>query len=459
MGLVFLGFIPLKGQDLRERIRKEITKFESDSQMRHAALGLFVVESNTGKPVFEKNAQLGLAPASCQKVITATTAFELLGKDFRYKTEFRYNGRVSDSLLRGNIYIIGSGDPSLGSWRYASTSADPVGKALAESLHSHGIYRMEGGLVSVNYGFETQAIPGGWIWEDIGNYFGAGSYCVNWRENQYDLILKPGMNIGDSVSILNYRPALHIKLENELNTGPVESGDNSIIYFSPGRSQGYIHGTIPCCVDSFVISGAVADGELFALGQLGEILTEKGFSPSSASIQNKKSNLYDYNSRPLFVHLSPSLDSIVYWFLKKSINLYGESLLKTLAHEKSGFGSIEGGIDLIHQFWEQNGLDRSALVIMDGSGLSPQNRVTPYALVRVMRFARTKPWFRYFYDALPEINGIKMKSGSIEGVRSYTGYIRSKSGKEYTFAIIVNNFDGSSGPLVKKIWRVLDILK
>ncbi len=454
-----MGSIPLKGQDLRERIRKEVTRFESDSQMRHAVLGLCFVETNTGKLVFEKNAQLGLAPASCQKVITATTAFELLGKDFRYKTEFRYAGRVSDSLFRGNIYIVGSGDPSLGSWRYTSTSADRVGKDLMESLHSHGINKVEGAVVSVNYGFETLAIPGGWIWEDIGNYYGAGSYCANWRENEYDLVLKPGRNIGDSVRVLNYRPVLHTKLENELKTAAAESGDNSIIYFSPGQHRGYLRGTIPCCVDSFVISGAVADGELFALDQFGEILADNGFSPSNESIQKRKSNLYDYTSSPLFMHFSPSLDSIVYWFLKKSINLYGESLLKTLAYEKSGFGSIEGGIDLIQQFWEKNGVDKSALFIMDGSGLSPQNRVTPDALVKVMRFAKTRPWFRYFYEALPEINGIKMKSGSIEGVRSYTGYIRNKSGKEYTFSIIVNNFDGSSGSMVNKMWKILDILK
>lgn len=97
--------------------------------------------------------------------------------------------------------------------------------------------------------------------------------------------------------------------------------------------------------------------------------------------------------------------------------------------------------------------------MMDGSGLSPQNRVTTNALVKVMQYARAQKWYASFLDALPEINGIKMKSGSIGGARSYTGYINAASGKQYTFAFIVNNYDGSSSDVVRKMWKVLDVLK
>ena len=96
---------------------------------------------------------------------------------------------------------------------------------------------------------------------------------------------------------------------------------------------------------------------------------------------------------------------------------------------------------------------------MDGSGLSPQNRITPHALVRILQYAKTKAWFKGFYNGLPEINGIHMKSGSIEGARSYTGYIKSSDGKEYTFAIIINNFSGSASSIVKKMWTLLDSMK
>ena len=97
--------------------------------------------------------------------------------------------------------------------------------------------------------------------------------------------------------------------------------------------------------------------------------------------------------------------------------------------------------------------------MIDGSGLSPANRVTTHSLVTVMQFAKGRPWFAAFYNALPETNGIKMKDGYINGVRSYTGYLKSKNGNEYVFSFIVNNFDGSAGTVREKMWKVLDLLK
>ena len=161
----------------------------------------------------------------------------------------------------------------------------------------------------------------------------------------------------------------------------------------------------------------------------------------------------------LFSLYSPSLDSINYWFLQKSVNLFGEAFVKTIAYKKTNFGATDTGINIIKDFWSKHGIEKSALNIIDGSGLSPANRVTTNALVTVLQYARQQNWFSSFYYALPLQNGIKMKSGSIGGVRSYTGYVKSKSGNEYTFSFIVNNFDGSAGTVREKMWKLLDILK
>jgi D-alanyl-D-alanine carboxypeptidase/D-alanyl-D-alanine-endopeptidase (penicillin-binding protein 4) len=156
---------------------------------------------------------------------------------------------------------------------------------------------------------------------------------------------------------------------------------------------------------------------------------------------------------------SPTFDSINFWFLQKSINLFGEAFVKTIAYEKKGFGATDSGLAIIRHFWSQRGIEKSALKIIDGSGLSPANRVTTHALVTVMQYAKKQNWFSSFYTALPEMNGIKMKDGYISGVRSYTGYLKSKSGTEYTFAFIVNNFDGSPSAAREKMWSILNILK
>jgi D-alanyl-D-alanine carboxypeptidase/D-alanyl-D-alanine-endopeptidase (penicillin-binding protein 4) len=161
----------------------------------------------------------------------------------------------------------------------------------------------------------------------------------------------------------------------------------------------------------------------------------------------------------LTTHYSPSLDSIIYWFLKKSINLYGEALIKTFAYEKDGFGSTDSGVAIVKKFWKQKGLDEDELNIRDGSGLSPLNRVTTHAQVEILKYAKTKDWFPHFYDALPEYNGMKMKSGTISDAKAFCGYQKSKDGKEYIFSFIINNYNGPSSGVVNKMYKVLDLLK
>jgi D-alanyl-D-alanine carboxypeptidase/D-alanyl-D-alanine-endopeptidase (penicillin-binding protein 4) len=127
--------------------------------------------------------------------------------------------------------------------------------------------------------------------------------------------------------------------------------------------------------------------------------------------------------------------------------------------KENGRFELERGIEAIKNFWESLGIDKSAINIIDGSGLSPSNRVTTSALVTVMQYARKRPWFDAFYDGLPEYNGLKMKSGTIGGAKSFTGFVKNKAGREYVFAIVVNNYHGSSSQIVQKMYGILNLLK
>jgi len=441
LGMIFLHAHILLGQTVSDQLKIAMGKLQADSQMRHAIFSFYVIDGKTGKLIFDKNSQIGSAPASCQKLFTSAAAFELLGHDYCYKTELGYDGEIKDSVLNGNLYIIGSGDPTLGSWRYSTTVDTLLLNKWVEVIQKEGIKKINGNLVGDDSKFETQSTPDGWIWQDIGNYYGAGVWGLNWHENQYDLKLKPGKKVGDPCTIISTYPELEYNyLVNELKTGEKGSGDNAYIYYPPYSFDAFIRGTIPLGEDSFVIGGAMAIASHYPARLLmdkckkasikitGEIQTSLDY------IVNEKG--FSYHSTNLFEHISPSLDSINYWFLKKSINLYGEALIKTMAYKKIGFGSTEKGIEILKDFWNQQAIEKSAINITDGSGLSPQNRVTTDALVKALQYAVTRPWFTSFYKALPDINGMKMKSGSIGGARSYAGYQRGKDGREYIFAII-----------------------
>lgn len=452
------------GQKAEERLANAFKTFEADSQFKHAIISLYVVDSKTGRSVFDKNSQVGLAPASCQKVVTSAAAFELLGKDFRYKTEFGYTGNLEDTSLRGNLLLKASGDPTFGSWRWESTKVEVINQKLLEALKKKDIRFIFGDLIVDDDKWETQGTPGGWTWDDMGNYYGAGARGLNWHENQYDMILKPGKNLGDTVAVVETIPQLMVPfIVNELKTGKAGSGDNSIIYLPENGIVGYLRGTIPAGKETFKIAGSIPNPLVAAKYDLTNYLFKNGII--TLNLINAQFSIYDKKEKaPSFsnlmvTHFSPTFDSINYWFLQKSINLYGEAFVKTIAHEKTGFGATDTGLNIIKDFWSKNGIEKSALHIIDGSGLSPANRLTTNALVSVMQYAKKQNWFTSFLNALPEQNGIKMKSGYIGGVRSYTGYIRSASGTEYTFAFIINNYDGNPGTVREKMWKLLDILK
>ena len=160
------------------------------------------------------------------------------------------------------------------------------------------------------------------------------------------------------------------------------------------------------------------------------------------------------NITPILYINSPVLDSIVYWFLKKSINLYGEALVRTIGLQKKGDGSTSKGLEWIDSFYTANGFDTKAMHMTDGSGLSPTNRITPFALAKALQFAQSKSWYSAFYDALPMYNGMKLKSGTIHRTKCFAGYHNG-----YIITLMVNNYNGSSAALVDKMYKVLDGVK
>ncbi|MBX5438658.1 MAG: D-alanyl-D-alanine carboxypeptidase/D-alanyl-D-alanine-endopeptidase [Thermoflavifilum sp.] len=442
-------------------------RFRQLPELRHAAIGMEVMDATNGKVVFQVQSHLGLAPASCNKVFTAAAALEQLGPGYRYKTLLAYSGSIQQQVLEGNLYLIGSGDPTLGSWRYPATTTESIGTRWLQVLRRAGIRSIRGNVVGVDTIYSTQMIPGGWVWEDIGNYYGAGCAALNWHENQFDIALQPGEHVGDPARLMGMKHAPYatpdgkpLQVVNELLTGEAGSGDQAYVYFDLTRPILFLRGTVPLDASpDFSISASVPDPAAYAAQQFRDTLLQAGID-----VQGKALAVHLHDTLPaaltvLDTFYSPPLDSIVYWFLHRSINLYGEALALSLSHQQHHPATIQTGVEMIHQFCIQLGLDATAVNTVDGSGLSPANRVTAHALASLLFRIQHRPWFSDFYEALPVIHNIRMKDGYIAGVRSYAGYLQDRSGKKWIFAFIVNNFTGSSLNVRNAMWDVLDALK
>lgn len=449
----FLCVVSVVGGQSAPGLKRAMQAFNNDEQLKFALAGLYVLDGRTGEVVFDQNGYTGLAPASTEKVITAATALDVLGKDFVYETRF---GIVSTSQGK-SLYIQASGDPTLGSWRWDSTKEEVVLAAIKNAVEASGINQLESVIISSKGWSGDDGLPARWTWEDIGQYYGAGSQGLNWRENQFDLIVSSGAATGDPVNIIKTRPFLYdYTIISEAIAAGKETGDESALYY-PSKGNGYsvLKGTIPAGRNEFVISGSMYDpARQFAktiINQLKGVVVVK----EEIQLTGKTYDKVDW----LYTHTSPTLDKIVYWFLRKSVNLYGEALIRTLALRLKGEAVTEKGVEAVQQYWKAKGIDPDEMHLYDGSGLSPQNRITPHAEVTVLKYAQAQSWYPEFYEALPLYNDMKMKSGTINRVKGFTGYQKSKSGKEYIFSMLINNYNGSQLSLVRKMYKVLDTLK
>ena len=446
-------------QTITERLNRSYAALQNDEQFNSSILSLYVIDADNGKVVFANNENLGLAPASCTKVITSVTAYAFLGAAFTYKT---YLNTTVNADGNNQLIVSGSGDPSLGSWRWEETKMEKVQKKIISALKNKKITSFKNILID-DTKFSYQPIPDGWIWQDIGNYYGAGSFGLNWHENQYDLHLQSTSTIGEKTKVLSTDPEINLPFINLVVAAKKGSGDNVYIYAAPYTQQIYATGTIPISEKDFKVSGSIPNPPMAFANELQQELLKNGITVTDASdsYHNLNNNNKEVPAKMQMLDsiVSPTFDKLNYWFLKKSVNLYGETFLKTIAVHNGEEGSTENGLEIVKKFWQKNGIDKRALRMIDGSGLSTGNRITTQALVTVMQYAKRQKWFNSFYEALPIINDIPMKSGSINGVRGYTGYVSSKSGRNYTFAIIVNNYNGSSAAVSEKLFKTLNELK
>ncbi|ACU07984.1 D-alanyl-D-alanine carboxypeptidase [Flavobacteriaceae bacterium 3519-10] len=440
-------------QNVGQKLRTATQNLLASTPAYSANLSVYVADEN-GEFVYEYNGNQGLSTASTQKIFTAAAALETLGTNYQYTTTASYSGTISNGNLSENLYIQSNGDPTLGSWRYDGYKPENFRNKLIEALRQKGIRKVSGDLVIDDSYFNFQTVPGGWPWNDIGNYYGAGVWGVNWRENQFDLNMNGKEMKGQNVDLPN------VAWVNDLKTGG--SSDQSLIYTAPFSDVAYISGTLPA--KNITVSGATPNPPLTLGMEIKTWFNEAGIEfngkVTTASMQqiNGEKIPVAPKSNIILEHKSPTLDKIVYWFMRKSVNFYGETLIKTLGKEKKNEGSFDAGIAYLKEFWKGKGISPAMINFADGSGLSPQNYVSARAEVQSLLWSRKQPWFNAFFEGFPtQTNSMKMKSGTMKDTKSFAGYHTSKDGKKYVFAIIINNYQGSNSS--EALYKVLNVLK
>lgn len=404
---------------------------QAEVSLDHAHCSIYVVNALTGEVLEDQNSQQSFIPASCLKLLTSGAALHLLGEDFRFQTHLQYDGYIDEAgYLRGNIYILGDGDPCLGSGRIASSlDWHQLLEKWVEQIRQLGIRGIKGKIIPDAEKWDLKMAVPSWEWEDLAWYYGAGPYALSFHENYYTLSIHPGTAVGDFAVLINTDVPLEgTRLFNEIRTTSVGGKQEIMISGAEYCPHRFLRGSIPLEGKPNTIKAAMENPGFVCASLLKRFLIKSGIPVEDKSFQ------IGVNRRSFYVHLSPTVGEIVHELNQKSINLYAENLTRKIGELIEYQGTTEAGVKAIEKFWKYQGIDSNGWNIADGSGLSRKNLITTKQLVSVLLKMKESKYFDVFFNSLPQhYEHVRAKSGFMSLVRGYAGYAGN-----LVFAIIIN---------------------
>ena len=446
--------------------------------MRGASFSLVVKDVQEGRTVYSYDTDRLQSPASVLKTVATATALEILGEDYRYPTTLEYDGILENGTLEGNLYIKGSGDPSLGSSHFAPGQNKFLSTWIA-ALQKAGIKHITGSVISDESIFDTEGVSIKWLREDMGNYYAPGSYGISIFDNMYKLSLQTGA-AGTRPVLKGTEPDIpFIRFKNYLKAAPVSS-DSAYIIGAPLDDVRYLYGVLPANREAYVLKGDIPDPALYLARYLTDQLQQKGIrvdgSPSCYRIEVEENRWKKGERKEIVTTYSPTLREIASVCNHVSHNLYADALVKTVGlqykpRRNEMISSFGRGVQVVKEYWEKKGLDVFPLRMNDGSGLAPADKVSAGFMGELLVYMATESAVSdAFIASLPQagiegsvrnfLKGSKMqgkarlKSGGITGVRSYAGYI-TKDGKTYAVAVFSNNYSCPMSRMTRALEKLL----
>ena len=424
-------------------------------QLKNAAVAILALDGR-GKTVASYNPDLPLLSASTMKTVTTGAALNALGPNFRFETKIASAGEIDDDgVLHGDLYIIGGGDPTLGSHCAFAYKISDVFAGWASSLKDAGITAIDGKIIGDTGFFTGEMTHDNWCWEDLGANYGSAPCGLSFAENLSYYKVEPGAAEGD---LLRITPVEAIFSEMDVcyqaSTGAPKSGNKLVYYASDLSPVGRFTGTYAC--DRKVDTIAVANRfpALTCAEQFEAYLAAGGIDSKGASLGAAPDT-----ALLLTTTFSPSLLEICRETNTKSNNFFAETLFLTLGRLLTGEGSYTTTSEAVEKYISDMGCNTTGLKQDDGSGLSRQNYVTPRFFCNYYRMMQKSNIFAEYFSTLPMPgtdgtlknvlsneprqlrSRIHCKSGSMSGVRCYAGYVETDGGELLSFAILVNNFD------------------
>lgn len=429
----------------------------ADTSFDHAHWGIDVRALDTGEPVFTHQAEKLFLPASNVKILTGAAALTALGADFRFRTEVLAAGPVRDSTLHGALVIRGAGDPTM-STRFFDDARAPL-REWADSLRARGINTVAGPIVGVDSAFVGPPHGSGWAWEDLETTYGAEFGALQFNEGVLDVRVIPGSEVGSPAVIVLEPPTGYAPIINTVATTAAGTPLRLDADRDPAGPTLRFSGQIPVDTIGVLRTVPVRGPTEYFLSVLRETLRAEGIS-----VQGEALDADDWPTegapppipdRLLFTHASPPLAEVLPAMMLPSQNWIAESLLRALGAELRGDGSARGGVAVVDSLLTVWGVGPAPMRMVDGSGLSRYNLLSPALLAGVLRHMASAPDAGVWLASLPLagrtgtlagrmtrpplLENVRAKTGTLSNIRALSGYVDAAGGRRLVFSILLNH--------------------
>ncbi|MCO6509187.1 MAG: D-alanyl-D-alanine carboxypeptidase/D-alanyl-D-alanine-endopeptidase [Aridibacter famidurans] len=443
-------------------LRTRISMTVASPALRRGTVGIKIISLDSGETVYERDAEKYFMPASNMKSFTVAAALERFGPEHRFTTSVYAPSKPEGGVVKGDLIIFGRGDPAF-SWRYNGGDWLIAIDSLADKLIAAGVSRIDGNIVGDGSYFNTEAVPFGWEWDDLQWYYGAEVSALSVNDNV--VVMKVSPSTTGLAPLVTFEPASSLfRVVNTAKTVPGGERKTLKIAKRPKDNVYEISGSLPSGDPGFSGTVAISNPPQVFADLLKQRLALKGVTVTGNALGVDR---FDRGGEPLKTeelvelvsHPSPPLRIIAENTMKPSQNLYTEILLRSLGEITGDPSDLrrtseDKGMAVINDLLVKAGVPLDSVVQYDASGLSRHNLITPNASAMLFKYLDTARYSAFWKNSLT-IGGVdgtlrrrfkgtsasgnvRGKTGTIDQVSALSGYVTSKAGERFAFAIITN---------------------
>ncbi|ASU80952.1 D-alanyl-D-alanine carboxypeptidase/D-alanyl-D-alanine-endopeptidase [Actinopolyspora erythraea] len=433
-------------------LRADLDRILSDPRLEGASVGAVVRDPATERILYRRSPHRRLIPASNAKLFTSVAALEALGPDFRFRTGVLATGRQRGGVLLGDLYLRGTGDPTMLASGY---------RRLADRIADAGIRVVRGNVLADDSHFDDRGLANGWMAVDEPYYYAAPVSALTVAPNtDYDsgsvaVRVRPTRR-GQPVRVSPQPETDAVEIVNRARTLAPDATARLSVRRAHGTGRVIVSGGVPVGSGTRRALSSVPDPTAYALDVFRRALAERGIT-----FEGVGEAVTPERARLLAEHRSMPLRRLLVPFLKLSNNGHAEALVKAMGRVVRGEGSWQAGLGVLRTRMAALGIEPANYRLVDGSGLSTLDSMAPAQLAELLDVVRERPWFEDWKRALPlagapdrmtggTLRGrmrdtsaegnVSAKTGSMTGVSALSGYVRTSTGRQLVFSVVFNGF-------------------